>query len=54
MNNNRMYVVRAFDTDYGFDASWKFQDRISANLWRDTLLSEYGAECQAYVYEEEV
>lgn len=51
MKNNKTFIVRAFDTDYGHDYSWFFSTKEQAVRWCDDLMIDYGTECGAYVYE---
>lgn len=45
MKNNKTFIVRAFDTDYGHDYSWFFSTKEQAVRWCDDLRFDYGTEC---------
>lgn len=45
-----MFIVRAFDTDYGCDCSWNFSSENMAQEWANALRYDYGDECQVVVY----
>lgn len=47
-----MYKVIAYDTDYGFKASWDFTSLEAAERWCWALTFDYGEECQAHIIEE--
>ena len=47
------FVVRAYDTDYGFDTTWEFDSQKAAEEWVNVLLYDYGNECQAHWYRKE-
>ena len=53
MAREYVYVVRAFDTDYGYDTKWICNSEdIAKNLIRE-LVGDFGPECEAYYYKAE-
>ena len=44
-----VYVVRAYDTDFGSDCSWQFSNEKAAEDFAKALRYDYGNECQATV-----
>lgn len=47
------YVVRYYDTDYGFVTESEFKSRKVAEMFVRSLIFDYGEECQATIIERE-
>lgn len=38
----KKYTVIAYDTDYGVEAFWEFEDKTAADQWAAALNFDYG------------
>lgn len=36
------YTVIAYDTDYGIETSWSFDNKLTAHQWAEALNYDYG------------